>query len=182
MPAGKIMLIRHAEKPDDSGGIRGVDASGRQDSRELTVRGWQRAAALLRFFAPRDGHFADRLIETPQTIFAGAAQGRSLRPLHTVQALAQDLGLVVRDEFAGEDQVPLLVAAAEACDGVVLISWRHDSIAAIARALARGRSTPPEWDPLRFDMVWVFCRADDAWTFEQVPQLVLPGDSADPIE
>jgi len=180
MPARKIMVLRHAEKPEPARAVHGVDASGRQDSRELSVRGWQRAAALVRFFAPRDGHFAHHLIETPQTIFAASAQGRSLRPLHTVQPLAQMLGLVIRDEFADE-HTARLVAAAEACADVALVSWRHDSMAAIARALIPDLRAPHEWDPERFDIVWVFCRAGDRWTFEQVAQLLLPGDRADPI-
>jgi hypothetical protein len=33
----KIMLIRHAEKPDDAGKLLGVDSSGRPDSKSLTV-------------------------------------------------------------------------------------------------------------------------------------------------
>ena len=36
---------------------------------------------------------------------------RSLRPLHTVQPLAQMLGLVVRDEFTDEYVTRLIVAA-----------------------------------------------------------------------
>jgi hypothetical protein len=64
----------------------------------------------------------------------------------------------------------------------VLVSWRHDAIAAIARALTPDLRAPRDRDPERFDIVWVFCRAGDRWTFEQVPQLLLPGDSADPIE
>jgi hypothetical protein len=43
MAASKIMVIRHAEKPDDAGTISGIDVNGNQDREELTVRGWQRA-------------------------------------------------------------------------------------------------------------------------------------------
>jgi hypothetical protein len=49
MPARKIMVLRHAEKPEPERDVRGVDASGRQDSCELSVRGWQRAATLVQF-------------------------------------------------------------------------------------------------------------------------------------
>jgi len=181
MPARKIMVLRHAEKPEPERDVHGVDASGRQDSRELSVRGWQRAAMLVSFFAPRDGRFAHPLIEKPQAIFAASAQGRSLRPLHTVQPLAQVLGLVIRDEFADE-HIARLVAAAEAGANVALVSWRHDSMGAMARTLIPDLRAPREWDPERFDVVWVFCRAGDRWTFEQVPQRLLPDDRADPIE
>ena len=49
MPARKIMVLRHAEKPEPERDVHGVDASGRQDSCELSVRGWQRAATLVQF-------------------------------------------------------------------------------------------------------------------------------------
>ena len=42
--APKIMVIRHAEKPN--GQATGVKESGEPSSRDLTVRGWQRAGAL----------------------------------------------------------------------------------------------------------------------------------------
>lgn len=181
MSASKIMVIRHAEKPDDSVGTQGVDERGRPDPRELAVRGWQRAGALVRFYAPRDGHFADPRLAMPSVIFAASPRGRSLRSLHTVHGLARALGLPVRDEFGTADQVPDLVASALACDEVVLISWRHESIATIGRTLLLQHAAIPDWDEDRFDLVWVFAAARDGWTFEQVPQLLLPGDSPDPI-
>ena len=66
MPATKIMLIRHAEKPDDKDG--GVDPKGDLEKHDLIVRGWQRAGALVQFFAnPRDPNGP---IKRPATIFA----------------------------------------------------------------------------------------------------------------
>jgi hypothetical protein len=53
MTANKIMVIRHAEKPDDSGTVFGVTTEGLQDPEELTVRGWQRAGALATFSHPQ---------------------------------------------------------------------------------------------------------------------------------
>ena len=86
MPASKIMLIRHAERPSDDGKVRGVTAAGDQDSEELVVRGWQRSGALVRLFAPRNGVFADPRLAEPKTIFASpfVKHGGSLRPKHTV--------------------------------------------------------------------------------------------------
>jgi hypothetical protein len=48
--ARKIMIIRHAEKPD--GQTAGISMAGGQSPEELTVQGWQRSGALVRFFAP----------------------------------------------------------------------------------------------------------------------------------
>ena len=87
MPATKIMLIRHAEKPDDKDG--GVDQKGNADKHDLIVRGWQRAGALVQFFAnPRDPNGP---IKRPATIFATepTTGSESKRPLHTVTPLEQ---------------------------------------------------------------------------------------------
>ena len=53
MTARKIMVIRHAEKPDDADTVSGVTLEGHQNPEELTARGWQRAGALATFFAPQ---------------------------------------------------------------------------------------------------------------------------------
>jgi hypothetical protein len=70
MAATKIMIIRHAERPPDDGSANGVTLAGAQAPEELIVRGWQRAGALVRLFAPAGGHFADPHLATPDTIFA----------------------------------------------------------------------------------------------------------------
>ena len=48
----KLMVIRHAEKPDRQAGILGVTEAGVADTNELTTKGWQRAGAFVRFFNP----------------------------------------------------------------------------------------------------------------------------------
>src|SRR5690349_20215248 len=94
MPATKIMIIRHAEKPADDGSVSGVSQAGSQDREELAVRGWQRSGALIGLFAPPRGSFASALLATPDVIFASGAgkHSRSLRPEHTVLTLADFLG------------------------------------------------------------------------------------------
>jgi hypothetical protein len=184
MTASKIMVIRHAEKPDDAGTVFGVTVEGDQDPEELTVLGWQRAGALATFFAPPDDHFRDQRIEKPLAIFASRAapHSKSLRPQHTVEPLAELIGQErLRLDFAeGEEQQ--LVAAAIAVDGVALISWHHETIPAIKDLLLGDRSPPRKWDKERFDLVWVFTRTAASWRFEQVPQLLLAGDKSNLIE
>jgi broad specificity phosphatase PhoE len=183
MTASKIMIIRHAEKPDEAGTVLGVTINGDQDPDELTVRGWQRAGALATFFAPPDANFRDQRIEKPVTIFASrVAPHKSLRPQHTVKPLAELVGREkLRLDFSeGEEQQ--LVAAVEAVAGVALISWHHEAIPAI-KDLFLGDQTPSrKWDKERFDLVWVFTRTAASWRFEQVPQLLLAGDKPNPIE
>jgi broad specificity phosphatase PhoE len=108
MTASKIMVIRHAEKPDDASTVIGVTIEGHQAPQELTVRGWQRAGALATFFAPPDAHFRDQRIEKPLMIFASrvAPHSKSLRPQHTVEPLAELIGREkLRLDFSeGEEQ------------------------------------------------------------------------------
>jgi hypothetical protein len=185
MAASKIMLIRHAEKPSDDGSIKGVAADGEHDDEELIVRGWQRSGALVRFFKPRSGPLSDPHLATPDIVFASVVgrHSESLRPQHTVLALALMLGFQLtatrlKDDIAG------LAADAVAANGAVLIAWEHQFIPAIVNLIVGNSTTCPQtWPGTRFDVVWVLDRhgASGPWSFSQVPQLLLAGDSPQPI-
>jgi hypothetical protein len=183
MPANKIMVIRHAEKPD--GKQTGVDPDGKEDAEELVVRGWQRSGALVRLFAPQGGKFTDPHLAQPNTIFASCTgkHSNSLRPQHTVLELANALNLKLDLRFPkGAEQD--LAKAALAAAGPVLIAWEHEDIPDIANGIVgSGTTCPQKWPGSRFDLVWVFDRQNPAngWTFTQVPQLLLSGDSDAPV-
>lgn len=130
MPLSTILLIRHAAKLDPARDIRGVDIHGHESAAELSVAGWQRSGALPRLFSPAQ---TAEMLPRPDVIFAAASHSRSARPARTVELLVQTLGQTVREEH-GSDDVQGLVGAVRACDGVVAVCWRHESIAAIARA------------------------------------------------
>jgi hypothetical protein len=183
MPAMKIMFIRHAEKPTRT--KQGVSAAGAKDPEELVVHGWQRSGALVRFFAPRDGKFVDPRLSKPNTIFASGigGGGKSLRPQHTVQALAKELGLILNRRYP-KGAESRLAKAAVAAKGPVLIAWQHEAIPAIVNAIVGNKTTcPQKWRSSRFDLVWVLDRRANGvgWKFRQVPQMLLPGDSDEPI-
>ena len=173
MPATKIMVIRHAEKPD---GEPGIMPDGPQNPEALTATGWSRARALAGLFAPANGSPVNSRLARPGALFASGSD--SLRPKQTLTPLAEALNLVIDASYlkGQEDQ---LVAAARSVDGVALIAWQHEAIPKIATLiLGSADSVPPRWPGRRFDLVWVFDRQDDgAWSFEQVPELALPGDS-----
>lgn len=168
-----VMLIRHAEEPDQAAGILGVDEQGRPDDEALSVRGWQRAGALARLFAPCNG-LGPKLLAPPQTVFAATDAGKSCRPLYTVLPLARLLGLQVDTRFGSEGEVGPLLDAVRACRGPVLLCWRHQAMGGIAQVLCGG--APRTWDAARYDLVWVFERQGEAWRFTELPQRLLHGD------
>jgi hypothetical protein len=185
MALTKIMIIRHAEKPSDDGSIKGVSASGGTDPEELTTRGWQRSGALVRFFAPLGGAFAHPALATPDVIFASgtAKHSNSLRPQHTVLALAQFLNKKLNlDHLKGDEDA--LVKDLLAQQGTVLVAWEHEAIPGIVGRIGlNGTKFPQKWPGERFDVAWVLDRQPGAngWGFVQVPQLLLSDDRAEAI-
>lgn len=172
-----IMLIRHAEKPLDA--ETGVAADGSADPASLSVAGWQRAGALVRFFA------APWLpaIRRPQHVFAARATqpGGSVRPRATVAPLAQALGVMVDESWSTEDEPAQVAAALRALEGPVLVCWRHEALPVLADELLQRPDVPRRWPDERFDLVWLISRDGPSWTFAQLPQQLLPGDRAQPV-
>jgi hypothetical protein len=177
MPAAKIMLIRHAEKPNGDGGP-GLMPDGTQNPEALTATGWMRANALVGLFAP-NGAAPRPPLGKPASLFASGSQ--SLRPKQTLAPLSASLGLPIITFLKGQEAE--LVAAVKAAEGSALISWQHEAIFEIATLiLGRSNGVPLVWPGHRFDLVWVFdLQGDGTWSFVQAPELLLPGDSARPI-
>lgn len=158
MFATKIMIIRHAERPDVYAGTSyyGVsptsDACGDDATKHLTTLGWQRAGALVTLFAPPWGPKSPTL-ETPNFLFASkptndapnaltddiAGGGPSQRPSETLIPLAQKLQLKPNLDY-GKNEYSDMVSAALACDGVVLVAWQHEDIPLLNRAGQPGLS------------------------------------------
>ena len=181
--AVKIMVIRHAEKP--AGDTHGVTLEGKRESESLTVRGWQRAGALVSFFAPAQDSFTDPALAQPQYLFASRPKKRngSRRSVETLTPLAEKLALRINSKFSRSESDSMLDEAFM-CDGVVLIGWQQEYIPTIANyIMGRNTETPQDWPEDRFDMVWVFTLHHDSnnYRFQQVPQNLLMGDSPTPI-
>ena len=153
MPAQKIMIIRHAEKPEHHGAL-GVDENGNEDKKSLTVRGWQRAGALVQFFAPSGNAAPSAPLARPKHLFAAfadpATDDDSKRPRETIELLSAYLRTDI-DFSCRKEEIQKLVGKATAADGVVLISWEHQRIPPIARILVSGTQSIPEWPDDRFD-------------------------------
>jgi hypothetical protein len=185
--APKIMIIRHAEKP--AGKVAGVNEAGASSAHDLSVRGWQRAGALSCLFAPAHGPLQNSLLAKPSFIFASAAatdpepgDTKSRRSEETVAPLAQLIGVDINLKFS-KGQEAALAKAALACDGTVLIAWRHEGIPVIANFILGAEVVPQNWPKDRFDVVFVFTLnpLDGTYGFAQVGQRVLAGDSAEGI-
>lgn len=171
----KLMVIRHAEKPDPLAGIAGISEAGVPDKDELSVKGWRRAGALVRFFNPHPTGNLQAGIAVPGAIFGTAPDvgSPSKRPLHTVTPLACDLGIEIRREFTVHQEGDL-VGAARAAAPAVLICWHHERIQKIAGQLG---ISIDDWPDSVFDRVLVFDRTTAGWEVTIVQQRLLPGDA-----
>ena len=193
----QVLIIRHGEKvgdpnKDDDGG------------NNLSIIGSARAAALPSLFAPGQSQLACDLVldrdplmftgkyetipikgtrprfPTPQTIMATAPSKHSQRPIETVTPLALALNLHIYDRFADKDADIQKMTKAILNDHsfageVVLICWHHGKIPEIAKAL--GVAKPPKWDGKIFDRVWQITFEKGKAKLEDLPQMLLYGDS-----
>jgi len=174
------MLIRHAEKP--SANFGGVDEAGMHDSRSLSVPGWRRAGALVRYFGTAvDG--GDGPVHCPRHIVAARPTNRhpSTRPRDTVKSLAGFLGLTIDDSWSDGDDLQALAHALRSLDGTVLVCWRHDQLPRLASELLPDDRIPAQWPAHRFDVTWSISFARGSGRFSQIPQSLLPGDSEEAI-
>jgi hypothetical protein len=184
--ATKIMVIRHAEKPADSGSPFGVTTAGEQDAESLIVQGWQRAGALATLFAPSRGPLQSPELAIPQFLYASgiAKHSSSLRPQETITPLRDKLSLSINTTYLkGDEQA--MVDDAVSQSGIVLICWEHQAVPEIANFILGNNTTVPQkWPGDRFDLVWVFDlnSSNSQYGFTQVPQLLLAGDSNTIIE
>ena len=183
--ATKIMLIRHAEKPDKDSHPYGVTRKGERSNESLQVRGWQRAGALIALFAPPNGHFHASLAR-PKFLYASKPLRRkgSRRPLQTLRPLAEKLGIEINVDFQRSEFKGMLEEVFS-CRGVVMICWQREYIPEIALKILDGRKIAPEnWPEDRFDMIWVFDldQSSGRYKFKQIPQKLLMGDIATPIK
>jgi broad specificity phosphatase PhoE len=170
-----VLLIRHAEKPDDDKSVH------------LSEQGMRRAEALPQLFVPsatRPDPFP-----TPDFLFATHNTHASHRPLETIKPLAKKLGLPIDDSFhnKGKDEVKDgekgMAELAEELFGkrkyqgkTILVCWHHGTLPKLAKLL-RATGYPKEWDKHRFDLVWqISYDAKGKATFLERPQHLLPGD------
>jgi hypothetical protein len=162
-----VLVIRHAEKPDDDTNIH------------LSAEGKKRAEALPELFkksANRSDPFP-----TPDFIFATKVSKHSNRSVETVTPLAKALKLDIHSKFA-DDEIAKLVEhlySEQKYDGkTVLICWHHGKIPELVTALGATK-VPEHFKSSVFDQVWVVTFNDKGKTKPLVirQQSLLPGDA-----
>ncbi len=185
MPPKKLMFIRHAEKQPETGPPPyGVTGDGEQDQHSLSVRGWERAGAIVPFFRLAWA----RGIEPPDAIYAskvgasiliadGHDISNSLRPQQTVTPLvaAMNPQKGLQTPYAVGEEAALAQAIRVNENGNVLVAWEHHHIPDIAEAFSS--EAPSSWPDSRFDIVWVLTRSNNgAYAFDEAPQSLLSDD------
>jgi hypothetical protein len=185
-----IYIIRHAEKPLKPP-LAGVDFAGSQNEHSLLPKGWQRSGALAALFHPDSGPVRDGLL-TPTVLVAPSwghpGKTAAHRSYQTIQGLSERLDLPIDAPFPQGEEDKLAASLVSSYSGVVLICWEHDHIPVIAAALptVNKADIPHKWPGDRYDVIWSFTLVPDAgapaYTFGQVPQQLLAGDSSKVIK
>jgi broad specificity phosphatase PhoE len=137
MDTGRILIMRHAEKPDaplDSG---------------LTDAGRERAQRLAKYIPETFGK--------PDLLFASADSKYSRRPRKTLTPLSKACGIAIDDSFADQDYPALAheIRNKPLYDGKrIVICWHHGNIPLLAHSLkARPGDYPDPWDPVIFNLI-----------------------------
>ena len=157
-----VMIIRHAEKPDE------ID--GKQDP-NLSPRGVERADALAKVIPER--------FHKPDFLIAAGKSKNSDRSAETITPLAKALHKKVESKFKDDDFARVAQAVLtdpKYAGKIVLISWHHGNIPELARALGV-KDAPPKWKSKAYDRVWEITYENGAATWKDLPQKALSGDS-----
>lgn len=162
----QVLLIRHAEKPEDD------------NEPNLSARGKERAEALVSVFTSNPAMLE---FGKPVAIYAAKPkEGGSVRSIETVTPLAKHLGVEVRAEYMADEvkDAAKEILKKRSYDGkTVLIAWPNDEIPKFARKLG-AEDAPKDWKKKVFDRVWKLTfSADGSVQFANIPQKALPGDS-----
>jgi phosphohistidine phosphatase SixA len=132
-----ILLMRHAEKPNDP------------TDPDLSDAGFARANRLAGWLPQQLG--------TPEFLFASALSKHSARPFETIKPLAKALGVPIDATFADQDYSALaqeLLSGSRYAGRLVLVCWHHGHIPSLASDLrAESGRYPDPWDPEVFNLI-----------------------------
>ena len=161
----EVILIRHAEKPPTGNA--------------LSPRGRERAAALAPYFQSTPEVLDFKL---PVAIYAQRPKNAtsSIRPIETVQPLADAIHLKINTTFVRDDfqsMVDEIRHKPEYEGHMVLICWEHKVIPEIAHSF-EADGAPKTWPDETYDRTWIIkFEAGKKPTFVDLPQRLMYGDS-----
>ena len=137
MAPRRILLLRHAEKPDDP------------KSPDLEEVGVARAAKLATYIPATFGR--------PDFVFAAAVAKDSVRSYLTMSPLCEAIGIPLDASFKGkkyQDLATKLLSDPAYTDRMVVVCWSHNELPELAEALnARKGDYPDPWDPGVFNLI-----------------------------
>ena len=160
----KVILLRHAEKPDDENNVH------------LSRDGQARAQALVGFFSNR---FGISITNPPAALFATRPirGSRSLRPYETLEPLAKALKVPIQQPetaFRYDRLAAHLLKNPAFEDKTVVVCWVHEEMDDLARAL--GAEVKKDWKGSVYDRVWVLTFKKKEVRCKTVLQKLMPGD------
>ncbi|KAJ3005150.1 hypothetical protein HKX48_000844 [Thoreauomyces humboldtii] len=187
-----VIIIRHAEKLTWEAGLAPSKElkAAYIDNHLLSTKGYERAGALVAYFLCRE-EMARLTRARPwgaviaQDVDNVGGWGKSERPRETVDPLMRspsmkqvpfilytkgDLNYLVSSLLGGKYN-----------GKTVLVSWCHQMIPELVKALGVPETEVPEWDKKRFDVTWVVSLGAGKATFDQHPQRLLFGDVPEPM-
>jgi len=117
-----VLIVRHAEKPDESTG-----------DPNLTETGLHRAEAYTKYFQP---FHEDGMKLKISALYAGADSAASFRPRLTMEPLSKASGMTLNTTIGTKDPEAMLALLQMQPHGETpLICWRHGQIPALLRVL-----------------------------------------------
>ena len=154
----RIILMRHADKPDDP------------DDPDLSAAGVVRAEHLATYIPQAFGK--------PDYIMATARSKHSERPLETVEPLARAVGATVQHDIGDkdfEDLVEEIFSDPSYHDKTVVICWHHGTLPAIAALLgAPAGSYPDPWPDDTYNVILDFRYDPNSGAAPAVTQVTEP--------
>jgi phosphohistidine phosphatase SixA len=132
-----ILVMRHAEKPDDP------------YNPDLSKAGMERAARLAQYIPDQFG--------TPDFVIAAAVSPHSMRPYQTVVPLAKEQQILIDSRIASSDYSYLahrLINKSKYKGSLILLCWHHGQIPPLLDALTVPEgSYPSPWDKHVFNLI-----------------------------
>ena len=137
MIPSRILVTRHAEKPDDP------------MNPELSDAGCVRAERLADYIPATFG--------SPEFLFATALSTHSARPVETLTPLSKRIGVAIDSTFGDQDYGALaqeVLSQPQFAGKLILVCWHHGNVPSLMRALrAKSDEFPDPWDPQVFNLI-----------------------------